>query len=337
MTILILKILFVPFGVMFSAFFAGSETTLTSLSSMSLSQLKIRYPSRKLLFEFWENYPDKILTTIVLGNTLGTIICGVLAASIGEDSAVILGVSTRWLIPLLSLLVTALALIFGEILPKIVGRLHSETLAHFVVVPLVPLTKVIHPVVQILVHVANIFVKLLGVETQKEIPTLTAAELKGMMGTTLPEESKSHSHFILKNILEFGQLQVKSVQKPIEKVFAVDVKKDPKEVILTLTESSYSKVLAYRGAIDDVAGIIYTRDLLSIWRTAGLVLIPDLIRPAYFVSETTLISELLREFKKGHYHIAIVQNEMKKVTGIITISDVLEEIVGEVYDETGNA
>lgn len=320
-----------------SAFFAGSETALTSLSNISLSQLKARYPSRKLLFEFWENCPDKVLTTIVLGNTLGTIICGVLAASIGEDSAVISGVSTRWLIPLLSLLVTALVLIFGEILPKIVGRLHSETLARFIIVPLVPLTKVIHPIVQILVHVANVFVKLLGAETQKEIPILTVAELKGMLETSLPEESKSPSHFILKNILEFGQLQVKSVQKPIEKVFSVDIKKGPEEVIKALTESSYSRVLAYRDTINDLAGIIYTRDLLSVWRTAGLVLIPDLIRPAYFVSETTLISELLREFKKGHYHIAIVQNEMKEVTGIITISDVLDEIVGEVYDEARNA
>lgn len=335
-TFLLVKIFLLPFAVVSPAFFAGSETVLVSLSSISLQNLKNKFARLKSFIEFWENSPDKVLTTIILGNTFATVLCGVLAASIGKDFAKLLGCSGRWLIPSMSLFVTLLTLIFGEILPKIIGRRYSESFVPFIIFPLVILTKSTTFLNQILIFIAGIFIKILGAEAQKEIPTLSASELKSMLESDAGPDSVSTASSprrILKNILEFGQTRVKDIQKSREDVIAIDIRKNPKEVIRFVTNSSRSRIPVYQESLDNIVGIIYIRDLLTAWRNEGLILIPDLLRPAYFVSEEMLVSELLREFRKGHYHFAVVQDAQKKVTGIITIEDVLEEIVGEVYDE----
>lgn len=331
--LLILKILFLPLGVLISAFFSGSEIALTGLSGMSLSQLKGAYPFRKSSFEFWENHPEKVLASLILGNTLGTVFCGVLAAAIGKDCAAIWSLPSRWLIPFFSLIVTLLVFVFGEVLPKILGRLHSESLARFGILPLVQFTKLMDPIVQLMVRLVGIFIKSLAIETQKEIPTLTTADLKGMLESD-SESSRSPSQRILKNILEFGQLKVKDVQKPSDKIFAIDLNKTPQQVIHAIAQSAYSRVLVYKESPDNIVGIIYAKDLLSAWRTEGLILIPDLLRPVYFISQEIPVSQLLREFRKGAHHLAIVRDAAEKVTGIVTIEDIIEEIVGEIYDES---
>lgn len=333
-TSIIIQLFLLPLPILFAGFFAGSETALTSLSGNILDKLKAKHLHRRTLLQFWENFPDKVLATIILGNTLSTVFCGVLAASIGEDLSVKYHVSYQWTIPLISFVVTLLLLTFGEVLPKILGRLFSEKLSPIVIVPLVPLTHIIHPIVKALVYIAGLFVKMLGAEPQKEIPTLTAQDLKGMLTSENPAEFKSSSHRILKNILEFGQQRVKDVQKPLEKVIAIDIRQNPQETIQVFHRSPYSRIVAYKNSIDNIVGVIYSKDLLSTWRTEGLILILDLLRPAYFVSEEMLISDLLREFKKGKHHLAVVQDKNGKVTGIITIEDVIERIVGEIYDES---
>lgn len=330
----ITKILCLPIAILAPAFFASAETALTSLSSINLNRLKGSHPHRKAFFEFWETYPDKVLTSIILANTLATVVSGILAASIGKDCEALFGLPSTWMIPSISLVVAVFVLIFGETLPKIFGRHYSEGIAKLAVIPLVLLTKLIHPLVQLLVQIASLFVKVFGVETQGEIPKLNVAELKGMLESEGPGETATSPQRILKNILEFGRLRVKDVQNPREKIFAIDLNKTPREVMSMVWQSPYSRIPVYKQSLDNITGIIYAKDLLNAWRTEGLILIPDLLRPVYFVSEQTSVSELLREFKKGHHHFAMVRDEAKKITGIITIEDVLEEIVGEIHDES---
>ncbi len=336
MLLLLLKILCLPAGIALTALFAGSETAFTSLSETALAGLKEKYPSRRSLFEFWEKYPDRVLAGIVLGNTLGTVICGVLAASIARDCAKFVSFPEKWLVLVFSFLVTLAVVVFGEVMPKIAGRLHSEKWSARFARLIITFARVIRPILKILVRIANIFVRMVGAEPQSELPTLTIDELKGMLGQGIAStgEGKAPPHHILTNILEFGELKVHDVKKPIERVIGVDVRKSPKEVIDVVTHSGYSRVLAYHDTMDKVVGVIYAKDLLTAWRTAGLVLIPDLIRPAYFVTDDTPISQLLREFRKGRQHLAVVRDADKKITGIVTLENVLEELVGDVYDES---
>lgn len=325
----LLKIVLVIAGIVLCAFFAGSETALVSLSSMTIAELKKRKPFREYFFAFWESHPDRVLIAMVLGNTFATVFCGVMAASIGKDLAKFSALSSHTLIPLLSLVVGFAVLVFGEILPKITGRVRSEKIASFVIVPLVPITKMIHPLVWFFLQFAAVLVKVLGRESSKETPNLTVMELDKML-----DSESSAPHKILKNIMEFRETEVKELQRPIQNVFAVDVRHPSREIIRTVAGSPYSRILAIQGSFDNILGIIYAKDLLTAWRAEGLILIYDLLRPVFFVSEEMLVSDLLREFKKGRHHLAVVKNKEGKPTGIVTLADVLEEIVGEVYDET---
>lgn len=331
----VVKILILPLAVFTPAFFSCAESALTSLSSVNIQTLKARErPGISKLLAFWENHPDKILATIILGNTVGTVFSGTLAASIGKDCAAIFHWPGRWIIPLLSFSVTILVLIFGEILPKILGRLHSERLAKWAIVPLVPLTEIIHPLVQILVRIAGIAVRILGAEPQRDIPTINAVELKAMLQAAESSGTADTSHRILSNILEFGRLKVKDIQMPRNHVLAIDFNLTTKQIIGIAAQSPFSRIPVYRGSLDNIIGIIYAKDLLTAWRTEGLIIISDLLRPVYFVPEQTSVSELLREFKKGRHHFAVAIDAEKKMTGIVTIEDLLEEIVGELYDES---
>ncbi len=333
---LLIKIILLPFSVFAPGIFAGSETALMSLSTSQLNALKERAstPARKEMFIFWENNPDRVLAAIILGNTLFTVIAGVLSASIGKDIAETLELPGKWVIPLLSFFVTCLVLVCGEILPKILGRLHSVTIARWVILPLILFTRASTPVIHFLVRVAGIFVRILGAEPSTEIPTLTAQDLQGMLGSELSAEPNIVPRRILKNILDFGSLRVNEVQKERGAVIAVDITQATPEVIKRISRLPYSRIPVYRGSLDNIIGIIYSKDLLTAWRTQGLLLIYDLIRPVYFVNNLTPVLSLLREFKKGRHHFAVVRNEEQKVTGIITIEDILEEITGEIYDES---
>lgn len=163
---------------------------------------------------------------------------------------------------------------------------------------------------------------------------MSPADFMGMMETGSSTETASSSHRILKNILEFGRLKVEDVKRPMDKVFAVNLKLHPKDILGEVTRSSYARIPVYSGSLDNILGIIYAKDLLTAWRTDGLILIPDLMRPAYFVPDDLPVSELLREFKKGRQHFAVVRGSDGRPSGIVTIEDVLEEIVGKVYDES---
>jgi CBS domain containing-hemolysin-like protein len=331
---LFLKVLFLPASMAFVAVFAGAETALTSLSQSAIAQLKLRHPHLRALFEYWEKMPDRVLTSVIIGNTLGTVVCGVLAASIGSDLADRAGMSSRWFIPPISFAVSLLLFLFGETLPKILGRLYCERVAAAAIVFMVPFTRLAHGFVRALVKIARVFVRIMGVESQSEVPTLTAAELRGMIDTGNAGESALPSRRILRNILEFGHLEVRDIFKPMDQVVAVDLRQKPMEVIRQVAQSSYARLPVYRDSLDNITGIIYAKDLLTAWRTEGLVLIPDLLRPVYFVSPDLRVSELLREFKKGHHHFAVVRGADGKAQGIITIENVLERIVGKVYDES---
>ena len=304
-----------------------------SLSSIQLNHLKSLSQKRKIYFTFWEENPDRILTAILLGNTLINIFCGVLAASIGTDISQAFNLSGSWMISIVVFIVGVVLLFVGEIIPKILGRLHADFFAAYIIFPLIPLSKIIQPIIYVLVRVSGVFVKLLGAEKQKDIPSLTAMELKGMLDSGNLPENTTPTHGLIKNILEFGHLSVQDVCKPREKIVAVNILNTPKDVLKQISISPFSRIPVYRDSLDNIEGIIYAKDLLTAWRTEGLFLIPDLLRPVYFVSEKMLISDLLREFKKGKYHFAIVLDQAKKVKGMITIEDILEELVGKIYDE----
>jgi CBS domain containing-hemolysin-like protein len=138
---------------------------------------------------------------------------------------------------------------------------------------------------------------------------------------------------IMKNILDFGKTRISSIMVPRSQVQAVNLDQDPGLVIDRIIEKEYSRVPVFRGNLDNIVGIIYSKDLTHAWRGGSLFVIEDLIRPAYFVPETARIDQVLREFRTGHQHMALIVDEFGSTIGLATIEDIIEKIVGEIWDE----
>jgi putative hemolysin len=171
----------------------------------------------------------------------------------------------------------------------------------------------------------------------KRSPLITEEELRTMIeigkeeGVLSDEERK-----MLHRIFEFGDTKVADVMIPKEKIIAVDIKASPEDLLNVFVEEGHARLPVYAGSIDNIVGIIYARDLLYILKDRGLFLLPDLVHEAYYVSNKMRVNELLREFQKEKIQIAIVADENKKTLGILTLEDLLEEIVGEIEEEHVN-
>lgn len=330
------KIFLFFFFLSLSAFFSCSEIALTSLSAHNLRRLRREYRVLVPGLLLWQKEPNRILTAILIGNNLVNIGMVVLASSLALDfvplwKGIIPG---HWLTVFFPFLAVVLIVFLGEIMPKIYGRLQSEKVSLYSVPFLYFYVLALRPLISFFVSLANIFIAPFGKRLSDEVPFLTPHEFKLLLQTREMEKLfRKEVRLILGRLLDFTQKSVSQVMNSKEKIFAVNLNEPREKIISEVIHSGYSRVPIYKGNLDNIVGIIYAKDLLYTLHNADLFLITDLIRPAYFVFQNNKVDKLLSEFKRGHYHLVIVQNEKKQVSGIVTIEDLVEEIVGEIADE----
>jgi len=177
-------------------------------------------------------------------------------------------------------------------------------------------------------------IRLFGGQRLPRSPLVTEEELKVMIemgreaGVVAEDELR-----MLHRIFEFEDTLVKDVMIPRGQIVAIEITQPPEAVLDALIEEGHSRIPVYRGSRDRIEGIIYTRDLLAVWRHGGLFVLPDLVRSVYAVPETKRVAELLRDFQRLKIQIAIVQNAQRITVGLVTLEDLLEEIVGEIHEE----
>jgi CBS domain containing-hemolysin-like protein len=152
---------------------------------------------------------------------------------------------------------------------------------------------------------------------------------QGREGGTIEEAE----HELIENVFEFGDTIVKEVMVPRTEIVALDITKPPQELIKFVVEEGYTRMPVYTGSIDNIIGVVYSKDLITLLEHQNLIILQDLLRPATFVPETKLISELLREFQRNKVQLAIVVDEFGGTAGLVTMEDILEELVGEIQDE----
>jgi putative hemolysin len=163
---------------------------------------------------------------------------------------------------------------------------------------------------------------------------LSEEDLKQVLeASTISGAIDKTEHELIKSILEFTDTTVKEIMVPRPDVVALDISMPREVLVRKVIDEGYSRLPVYRGSIDDIIGIIYSKDLLSLLEHRDLILLPDIVRPAFFVPESKKISQLLREFQQKKAHLAIVTDENGGTEGIITMEDIMEEIVGEIHDE----
>ncbi|OIO72807.1 MAG: hypothetical protein AUJ85_09255 [Elusimicrobia bacterium CG1_02_37_114] len=330
-TLLIIKLTLYIICIFFIRYFGGTETALLSISAGGLIKLKKDSSRLSKCLTMWEQEPNHIIASILIGTNLAYVGAGVIFTSLVFDIQKVTGLNLFvWVIPLIG---TLGILIFGDILPKVYSRYNSEKVCLTNIKSLILFSQLTIPVSDGLVNIAESILKFLNLHKTHEQPFLTREELKFMLAGESSDFISHRGRKLITNVFSFGRRRIAEAMIPRSKIFAVNYNDKLENIIQQVIEEGYSRVPVYQDTRDNITGIIYTKDLIVALRNKELLLIDDLIRPTYFVPENASVISLLYEFKKGHHRMAIVVDEYGSTVGVVTIEDLVEEIVGEIYDE----
>jgi putative hemolysin len=332
-TLRILAVLLIVLG---NAFFVAAEYALVTARRSRLRELAEAGVLRARIALRIMDSPVRFIGTVQLGITFFSILLGALGEPLLErflDPFFAAGLSFA----ISFVIVTYLHVTLGELVPKAIALQKNEATALWVALPIEAFFLVTYPLVSFLQLSANAFTRMFGISpapagivahTEEEIRMIVAeAEETGVI-----EEAEEEMFF---KVFDFADTEVHEVMVPRPQVVALSVDVPPQEMLAEVIDSPYTRYPVYRGSLDDVLGILHVRDLFKALHAAGVenVRIEDLVRPAYVVPETKDLGALLPEFRKQNQHMAIVVDEYGSVVGIVTLEDLLEEIVGEIEDE----
>ncbi|MCR5014204.1 MAG: gliding motility-associated protein GldE [Bacteroidales bacterium] len=313
-----------------SALISGSETAFFSLQPRDIDDLESRQDSKsKLVLRLREN-PNTLLATILIGNNFVNVTITLLATYIVSEMFDLVNYPVAAFI-MEVIVVTSLVLIIGEITPKTIASKRPIKIARFMAPALKVLISVFRPLSKLLVKSTSFMNKYLE-KRKAEISTddLSAAVDIATESATPLDEKK-----MLKGIATFTEKEVSSVMKPRIDIIAVEHGMPFQEMLETVIRSGFSRIPVYEETLDKVSGILYVKDLLP-YLDAQTFEWQKLIRPAFFVPENRKINDLFQDFREKKIHIAIVVDEYGGISGLITMEDVIEEIVGEINDEFDN-
>ena len=332
--------------VLVNAFFAASEIAIVSVRKTRIKQLaeEKKHPGAMAVLRLTDN-PSRFLATIQVGVTLA----GFFASAVSAVTAV--GMVERALqnvpVPLISdasgpialaVVTVAIAfftLVFGELVPKNLAVSYAESMSLLVARPIELVETALAPIVAILVATTNFLLALLGSRERAQIPEMTEEEIRSIIevgeeeGVVEPMELK-----MIQGVFDFGETVVREVMVPRIDIVALDKDTSVEDSLHLFLKAGYSRLPVFDGSLDNIVGILYAKDLLKYF--GGLVKaekVTAMMRPPYFIPESKKVDELFTELQRGRRHMAIVVDEYGGTAGLVTLEDLLEEIVGEIHDE----
>jgi len=311
----------------FSAMISGSEVAYFSLGPIHINELK-EHPNRKetMVLNLLDK-PERLLANILITNNFINVGIVIIASFV---TGTILNFTHS---PLLGfvikvIMITFLLLLFGEIMPKVYANRFAPQFARRMAVPLVILDKLFHPLIFILVRSTGLVNRRLAKKGQNISMDDLSEALD--LATDVVENEKE----MLEGIVRFSNLEVSEIMKPRTDVVTVDIKTDLTTLTRVIIDSGFSRIPVYEETSDHLKGILYVKDLLPHINQENKFNWQKLIREPFFVPETKKINDLLKEFQEKKIHLAIVVDEYGGTEGIVTMEDILEEVVGEITDES---
>jgi len=320
-------LLFIILLLIGSALMSGSEVAFFSFRPDDIENLKTNKDKKSKTVLNLYNNPEKLLSTVLVVNNTINIAIVLLAAFLSSrifdfSSEPVLGFITNVVV------ITFLLLFFGEVMPKVYASRNHVSLALFMAYPLTLLEKLFQPVTSLLI-LSSSFVKK---RTMTRRSNLSMDDLSDALELT--SEDFTEDEKILKGIVNFGNTNVSAIMCSRIDVTAIDIKSGFDKIVPVIINSGFSRIPVYSGSFDNVKGILYAKDVLPYTNNPGSFKWQALLRPPYFVPETKKINDLLKEFQTKKIHMAVVIDEYGGTSGIVTLEDILEEIVGEITDES---
>ncbi len=339
-----LEAAFIGALILLNGFFAGAEIALISARRSRIQQLAAEGDPRGQHVTRLQDDPDRFLATVQIGVTF----IGTLASAVGGAAAVralsplIREIPVRGLsaaaepiaVAVVVVIITYVMLILGELAPKSLALRHAVPLALWVAGPIDRLSRLTSLLVRFLTTSNRLVLRLLGQKGAEERAFVSEEELKHML-----QEGRAQGVFdkteeeLIHSVFEFTEASVKEVMIPRPRIQAIDIETPVEQVLSYIIETGKSRYPVFRNTLDEVLGILYDKDLFRLLAEKKPIVLTEILRPAYFAPETALVSHLLKEMQKRQMPMALVVDEYGGVEGLVTIEDLIEEIVGEIRDE----
>lgn len=341
---ILFEIIVVLFLVLANGFFVAAEFAIVKVRTTQIQPLAQKENKRAKVAYKIITHLDEYLSATQLGITMTSLGLG----WIGEP------VTTKILAPLFSLIsirnpdtihtlsftfgflvITFLHVVVGELTPKSVAIRYSKPASLFVSIPLNLFYIIFKPLIWTLNISSNFLLRLLGIQPVTESERYHSEEELRLL---IAEGRKSGAidqteHQLIEKIFEFNDKIAREIMVPRNHMVALNINDSREKIFQIVTEEGFSRLPVYKDTIDNIVGVIYTKDLISAAEHRELITLTDIIRPAMFVANTKQIGDLLKELQKNNVHLAIVVDEYGGVEGLVTMEDIIEEIVGEIHDE----
>ena len=324
----ITQLIFLAVLIFLSALFSSAETAFLSTNKIRLRNLQEEGEKKADLVLFMLDNQKKLISALLVGNNIVNIGSSALATKMATEAFGNAGVGIA------TGIMTLLVLVFGEVIPKNLAAAHAETWAMFIA-PFIRLVSfVLTPVVFLLTKLSD-FVVHFSKSDDEEDPTITEDEFKILVNVGQEEgvldESESE---MINSIFEFDETVVKAIMVPRIDIVAVDVEDSINEALRIIVDGGHSRIPAYEESIDNIVGILYAKDIFAhLDADFDTMKVKELLRPAYYIPETKKVSDLLNELRLKKVHMAIILDEYGGTNGLVTIEDLIEEIIGDIQDE----
>ena len=311
-----------------SGFISASEIAYFSLSPTDVAELELEKNNKDKRIQLLRADGERTLATILIGNNFVNVTI-IMLCNYAFGSLVTFGPKAVWIqFVSLTVILTFLLLLFGEIMPKVYSRQAPLAYCRKSVSGIMFMRRLFWPIETILIK-SGIFLEKV---VHKEEQSLSVDDLEQALELTDKDDIKDEQS-ILQGIIRFGDETAKEVMTSRQDIVDIDIRSTFAEVLSCILENNYSRIPVYQDNDDNIRGILYIKDLLPHVSKPATFRWQSLIRPGYFVPETKKIDDLLREFQENKVHIAIVVDEFGGTSGLVTLEDILEEIVGEINDE----
>ncbi len=339
-----LEVLGVFFLIFLVAFFSAAEVAVLSTRKSRMKELADDGNRKAATVLAFQSAPDQFLATIHVGNIFSLILASVLGGVLGIQLLVpaLEASATPWVAEAsnwISLVVTVvfigtLVVVVGELVPKSLALRSPEPVALAVSSPMRMFATMFRYPARFLAFASNIVLRPFKDRTTFSESRISEEEFKLMLeeGTRTGVIGKTE-HRLISSIFEFTDTTVKEVMVPRPDVVALNIDMPRDSIVNIVLEEGYSRLPVYKGSIDHIIGVVYTKDLLGLLEYRNVIILQDILRPPYFVPESMKISQLMQDLQKSKLHMAVVTDEFGGTEGIITMEDILEEIVGEIHDE----
>jgi len=325
-----------------NAFFAATEISFISLNDAKIEKQAKEGNKKAKQIKKMLKEPSRFLATIQIGITLAGFLSSAFAAdAFADDLAPMLenliplgiGVWESISIVLITIILSYFSLVFGELVPKRIGMKNSEKLAFATIGIIRAIAAFTSPFVKLLTASTNGISKLFGISITDE-ETVTEEEIRMMVDVgeekgSIEEEEKE----LINNVFEFNDKVVSEIMIHRKDIYAIDINSDISNILEELDEYKYSRIPVYEDSVDNIVGMLFIKDLLASVSKKEKIKISNLLRAAYFVSENKPINELFKDLQRNKHQLAIVLDEYGGTAGLITMEDIIEELVGNIFDE----